>query len=437
VSESQRLVVGLSGGADSVALLDALASLGPSGPRLVAAHLDHGLRPGSDADRAFCAALCSRLGIPLRSGHADVAGRACRDGDGIEAAARLERYAFLRRIAREEGAAAIAVAHTRDDQAETLLLHLLRGAGGAGLSGMRPMTGDLLRPLLAVSRAQVLAYLERRGLAWREDPSNFDPAFTRNRVRHELLPWLEARFNPRLRETLAGTAELLADETAHLESEAEALLAGAAARDGGWAVARRPIAEAPPAVARRALRRLATLTPGPLPRRAQVERLLSLVRATAASGRRLPLPGGREAWIRFEAVWVGPANRVQPFARPLAVPGRVLLPSGAQVTARPFEGRAAGAGGLALVPPEGRLLVRSRRPGDRARRGGRLVSLKRLLCDRRVPADRRDALPLVAVGQEVLWGPGLGIDAPVPGGAGSLIELELRGAAEARIEGGV
>jgi tRNA(Ile)-lysidine synthase len=421
----RTLVIGLSGGADSVALTDALAALDPERrPRLVAAHLDHGLRPDSPDDARFCERLCERLGIPFRAGRADVARRAHSDGDGIEAAARCERYAFLRRVARETGAAAIAVAHTRDDQAETLLLHLLRGAGGSGLGGMRHRSGDLLRPLLEVSREQVLEHLRSRGLEWREDPSNADPAFTRNRVRHELLPWLESRFNPRLRETLAGTAGLLADEDDHLEAEAAGLLAAASPCDRGWSLPRAALCNAAPALARRALRQLVTRAAGQPPRRVQVERLLALARDPGASGRRLPLPGGREARIRFETLWVGPPRTARPFAVPLEVPGSVVLPDGRAVTARAWESRGFPREGAALVMAGDQLTVRTRRPGDRARRNGLEVSLKRLLLDRRVPADRRDELPLVARGHEILWGPGLGIDAPDAGGSRCQIRLE-------------
>lgn len=435
----EPLVVGLSGGADSVALLDALHRTLPPRrrPRLVAAHLDHGLRPGSGEDARFCKALCERLGIPFRLGRADVAATARSAGDGLESAARDERYAFLRRVARDEAARMIAVAHTRDDQAETLLLHLLRGAGSHGLSGMRHSSGDLLRPLLGVSRSQVLEYLEEHGLSWREDPSNADPAFTRNRVRHELLPWLEARFNPRLREALAGTAALLADEDEHLETEAEALLAAARPDGDGWSLERARLREAPRAVARRALRKLVARAGAPAPRRVQVERLLRLACEPSSSGRRLPLTGGREARIRFDAVQVGPRRGCGRFARPLAVPGSVALPDGGALTAQPWRGSAESPGeGVTLVPAARPLTVRSRRPGDRARRGGREISLKRLLLDRRVPADRRDALPLVAAGREVLWGPGLGIDAPPPG-VGPLVQLELRpGATRESVERG-
>ena len=292
------LVVGLSGGADSVALLDALTSLRRRrGFRVVAAHLDHGLREGSADDAAFCAELCQRLDVPLRAGRADVRARAARERGGLEQAARRERYAFLRRVEEEEAAVAVAVAHTRDDQAETLLLRLLRGAGATGLAGMRPRNGDVVRPLLAVSRQEVLAHLRERGLAWREDPSNADTAHRRNRVRHELIPYLEERFNPGIRAALARTASVLADEAAYVRAEAEALLARIVRAEGGALLLRRaPLAEAPSAVARAAIR-LALLRAGGLAQvgALHVDQVLRLARAKAPSGRRLPLPGGREA----------------------------------------------------------------------------------------------------------------------------------------------
>jgi tRNA(Ile)-lysidine synthase len=312
------IVVGLSGGADSVALTDALASLRRRrGFRLVAAHLDHGLRPGGAQDADFCVQLCRALDVPFRPGAADVRARAGRERGGLEQAARRERYAFLRRVREEEGAAAIAVAHTRDDQAETLLLRLLRGTGATGLGGMRPRSGDLLRPFLAVSRDEVLAHLRERGLAWREDPSNADAAHRRNRVRHELLPYLETRFNPRIRAALARTAGLLADEAAHVRREADALLARAAREEGGALVlSRAPLAAADPALARAALRQ-ALVRAGGLAQvgALHVERVLQLARAKAPSGRWLPLPGGRRARftrdeVRLEKRTAPPAKTV-------------------------------------------------------------------------------------------------------------------------------
>jgi len=309
----QAVVVGLSGGADSVALLDALALLaGRRGFRVVAAHLDHALRKGSAEDAAFCRSLCQRLGVPFHTAVADVSARARRERGGLEQAARRERYAFLHRVREETGAGAIAVGHTRDDQAETLLMRLLRGAGATGLGGMRPRVGDVIRPLLGVSRDEVLAYLRDRGLGWREDPTNTDLRYLRNRVRHELLPYLEARFNPALREGLARTAALLADEAVHLRGEADGLLDRIARTEGATVVLDpSALAGAPPSVARMVVRQALRRTGGLARVRAvHVERILELARSEDAAGRRLPLPGGREVRYRQGELRFGPRETV-------------------------------------------------------------------------------------------------------------------------------
>ncbi len=407
------LVVALSGGADSVALLDALVSLRKRrGIELVAAHLDHGLRPESADDARFCEDLCKRLDVPVRIGHADVRARAQRERRGLEDAARRERYLFLRRIAREESADAIATAHNRDDQAETLLLRLVRGSGRAGLGAMRARTRGLVRPLLTLSRQEVLAYLEERGLPWREDVTNADPRFLRNRVRHELLPYLESRFNPRIKETLARTASILADEARLLERRARRLLVRVARRDGdGILLLRRALAAAPPAVARLALRAALGQAGG---RRGvgavHLERLLALVRSPGASGRSLALPGNRVAHVRFDEIRVAPRTKApSPFAYALAVPGRVELPGGLLVETTP-EGQANEEGQRVPVPPGAKLVLRTRRPGDRVHWHGHEITLKRLLLENRIPAEDRDSLPVLAAGPRVLWFPGAALE---------------------------
>jgi tRNA(Ile)-lysidine synthase len=403
-----------------VALTDVLATLSRlQGFRLVAAHLDHGLREDSAEDAAFCARLCRRLGISLRTERTDVRERARRERRGLEDAARRARYAFLRKVKGEEGARAIAVAHTRDDQAETLLLRLLRGAGRAGLGGMRARRGDLVRPLLEVSREAVRRHLRARGLEWREDPSNRDPAFLRNRVRHELLPWLEARFNPNLRANLARTAALLAEEAALLQERAEELWARAGrVEDGASVVKRSLLAQAPPPLARLALRRALLEAGGLLAvSSGHVEKLLRVAQAQSSSGRRLPLPGGREATVSFDELRLGPRRPPSPdYALPLPVPGRVELPDGRVMVAEPAAGPAVSNGETAVVAaPEAPLLVRTRRPGDRVLFRGRELSLKRFLADRRVAAFARSALPLVAAGCRVLFVAGQAVESP-PGG---------------------
>jgi tRNA(Ile)-lysidine synthase len=422
------IVSALSGGADSVALLHALSvEAGPRGFRLVAAHLDHRLRDDSAEDARACRALCASLGLPLRTAEADVPERARRDGDGIEQAARLERHAFLRRVRSEEGAALVALAHTRDDQAETLLLRLLRGAGRRGLGAMRARTRGLWRPLLSVSRADVLAHLAAGGLGWREDPSNRDLRFARNRVRHELLPYLEEHFNAHARATLARSAEVLAGEADALGAAAARLARRARVEDpGGPALSRSALREAPPAVAALAIRRLLDEAGGLRDVAAShVRRLLGLVNVPAASGRRLPLPGGRVALVRFDRLVIAPLSAPAPaFAATLGVPGRVDLPDGRTLRAEVTASAAGGSACDAIVAASAAVLeVRTRRPGDRIRSRGRDISLKRYLLDRRVPADLRPGLPLVADGSRVVWVPGLPVEPTA--GPGRLIHLHV------------
>jgi tRNA(Ile)-lysidine synthase len=426
----ETVVAALSGGADSVALLDALVTLSePVGFSVVAAHLDHGLRPGSAADAAFCGDLCRQLGVPLRTERRDVADRARREGGGLEEAARLERYAFLARVKDESGAAAIALAHTRDDQAETVLLRLLRGAGRLGLSAMRARSGDLIRPLLGLSRQDVLDHLRGRGLAWREDPTNADLKVPRNRVRHELLPYLERHFNPAVREALARSASVLGEEADVLTSIGADPARARGRREGDlFVMSRSALAAAPRAVARLGVRRALQETGG-LRGVAldHVDRILALARRADASGRRLPLPGGREAVVHFDDLRVGPARppAETDYAFALPVPGRVELPDGrALVASRARSGTAPGQAAAIVEAPEGELLVRTRRPGDRVRVRGREVSLKRFLMDRRVPAAERSSLPLVAAGHHILWVPGQPAE-PVAGNAARRIRLQL------------
>ena len=410
----ETVVLGLSGGADSVSLLHVMAAL--SRPRrftVVAAHLDHGLRAGSAEDAAFCRALCARLGVSFRTERADVRAGQRQDGGGIEEAARRARHAFLRRVKDEEGAAWIVLAHTRDDQAETVLLRLVRGAGALGLSAMRSEAGDLLRPMLDLSRRNVLDHLAARGLEWREDPSNADLAIARNRVRHELIPYLERHFNPAVREALGRVAAVLAEE-----SDALAALSGGAAgvprpEAQAEALSVSALRSAPRALARRAVRR-ALESAGGLRGvgLGHVDAIVDLASSAAPSGRRVALPGGRDAVFHFQEVRIAPRRPpAEAFETALSVPGDVALPDGRRLVARTDRGPAVSNGTSAVVAvPEGPLVVRTRRAGDRVRSAGREMSLKRFLMDRRVPAQDRASLPLLAAGHRVLWVPGQRID---------------------------
>jgi tRNA(Ile)-lysidine synthase len=238
-----RLAVGLSGGPDSVALTRALAERSKQlGLVLHAAHLHHGLRgEEADGDLAFARALAAELGLPFHEARVDCEAEAKAQVQTIEEAARHLRYRWFRQLMATDEVEAVATAHTRDDQAETVLAKFLRGAWTEGLSGIHPVVefpeGRILRPLLATTRAEVEAYLAAIGQGWREDSSNRHLTFTRNRIRHELLPLLES-WNPRLREHLAQMAQLARDEEAWWTSEVakvapQLLLHGRPVRGGG------------------------------------------------------------------------------------------------------------------------------------------------------------------------------------------------------------
>ena len=189
------VLVALSGGPDSVALLRLLRELEAGGELSVAgvAHLNHGLREAANDDEQFCRALASEMGVPFRSDRIDVRAMAARLGTSLEDAGRQARYALFERVATELGADVIATGHTRDDQAETFLLRLLRGAGPRGLAGIHPRVGRAVRPVLDCGRDELRTYLAAIGQSFREDESNRDLSIPRNRVRHELLPLLVAR----------------------------------------------------------------------------------------------------------------------------------------------------------------------------------------------------------------------------------------------------
>lgn len=228
VPRRSHVVVGVSGGIDSVVLLDLLYRLQPARHlRITVAHLDHGLREEASADAACVRELAAARRLPVVIERQDVRALCAQSGWSLEDGARRIRYEFLRRTAEARGASQVALAHTSDDQAETVLMRVLTGTGLLGLGGIRitrPLTETIriIRPLLTVSRAEIVAYQRAAKLAYREDASNQDLHFLRNRVRRELLPQLEREYNPRVKAALLQLAE---------QSQAEyAVLEGAAAR---------------------------------------------------------------------------------------------------------------------------------------------------------------------------------------------------------------
>jgi tRNA(Ile)-lysidine synthase len=250
LAAGDRLCVAISGGADSTALLLALSEANsgkdPLGIVLTAAHVHHGLRGlEADADEQFVRDLCTRLALPLTVFRVDTATRQAAEGEGLEEAARELRYDALESLMRSGAADAVATAHTLDDQAETVIMKLLRGAWTEGLGGISPEVqtvtpGRIIRPLLNVRRAEVEAFLRARDQTWRDDASNLDLSLTRNRVRHQLMPLLR-EFNPAIDALLSRSAEIARDEEAFWRAEIDRvlpplLLPGKPVRGGGRSV---------------------------------------------------------------------------------------------------------------------------------------------------------------------------------------------------------
>jgi tRNA(Ile)-lysidine synthase len=294
-----RVLAAVSGGADSVLLLELLVRHRARCPITIhVAHLNHGLRGDeSDADEEFVRALAARHAIPFTSGRADLTRRA-GESSSLEERARVARRSFLTETARRERCDRIALGHTLDDQAETILMWILRGTGRGGLSGMEPITPEgIIRPLLALRRRQVREYLDSVGEPFRDDSTNEDPAHLRNRIRRRLIHLLDAEF-PGSVETIASEASLLAAEDAVLDDEARLLLEGSAG------LLHAPsIAAAPRALARRAVR-LGAERSGPTARslgRLHVEEIIDLA-SRGSEGAGVDLPGGWRAERRGDTV---------------------------------------------------------------------------------------------------------------------------------------
>jgi tRNA(Ile)-lysidine synthase len=282
------LLVLISGGRDSVCMLDlAVRSCGSEAVR--ALHVNYGLRPQADADERHCAELCAGLGVALEVERP----RRPQGAGNLQAWARDARYSAAARLADPEGAA-VLTGHTADDQVETILYRLASSPSRRALLGMRPEDGRLVRPLLGTTRAEITAYCEARGLAWREDASNEDPGFARNRIRHELVPAFE-RVHPAARENLLRTAAILRDEAAVLDELVAAELQGGG-EQGPATIAFDRYRELPPALRRLVLQRLADAAAGrPLAGAARFAEQVAGLRPSG--GARLDLGGGVRARV--------------------------------------------------------------------------------------------------------------------------------------------
>ena len=446
LAPGDAVLVGVSGGPDSVALLHLLREIGPAlRLRLEVAHVDHGIRgPGSRDDCEFVRGMAARLSLPFHLARLDLGEAGGRRGPGnLEARARERRYRFFAEVASERRMGKVAVGHNRDDQVETMLMWLLRGCGPEGLQGMpaaRPLARSpegagpavLIRPLLDLSRDEILAFLESRGLDYREDPTNRDERYLRNWLRGAVLPELRSRSDGALERRLARLGGMLRSDHAFLERQAAAAYPGVVrggALDRAGFLALDPGLR--PRMARFWLRReLGTL------RRigfAHVDAVTRLLAGSRPHGR-VSLPGGWTAVRQYDTVRLtrraddprravphaedsrAEDSHAEDYSYPLPLEGELTVPeAGVRVTAwrsrtrelpeDPFEAVFDLSG---LGRPEGRLRLRNPRPGDRFRPLGMTghKKLKDLFIDRKVPRSLRRTAPLLVVGDEIAWIPG-------------------------------
>ena len=447
IPDGGRVLVALSGGPDSVALAWLIKELEQRGECELSgiAHLNHRLRDAADRDEEFCRALAAQLGVAFHVRRVDVREYARQQKRSVEDAARLARYEFFDSILSDTGADVVATGHTRDDQAETFLLRLIRGAGTRGLAAILPVAGRVVRPLIEIRRAELREYLSDRDQRFCEDETNRDTSIPRNRVRHVLIPYLEREFSSGITDVLASEAELARQDEEWLQNEAIdsaglivlrnssggtvplppsqiRLRSGRAEADGAIVAVEIDAARLAllhPAMASRVARiALSFLARDRFVGFDHVETLLALAKVSSGT---VSLPGQQAVrrGTRIELVRDPFRAFVTSFSLPLSIPGEVTLDTQGWAVSAQMESNTqvdATAGRdrtpvLATVARADRLTlplrVRSRRPGDRFQPpglGGRTKKLQDFLVDRKVPREQRDLLPLVVDSDDrIVW----------------------------------
>ncbi|MFQ5802471.1 MAG: tRNA lysidine(34) synthetase TilS [Candidatus Methylomirabilales bacterium] len=421
IQPGEGVVVAVSGGADSIVLLHCLLRLRAGfSLTLHVAHFDHRLRESSRSDALFVQEVAASWGVPATTKSWI---REERRGRSLQAEARRARTHFLEDLASQVGATKIAMGHHRDDQAETVLLHLLRGSGLRGLRGMLPIKeGCVIRPMLAVGREDIEAYAKAHQLSFVEDPTNRDLRYHRNRIRWHLLPLLQREYNPSMTRTLARMAALVADDEGYLEEVAREVFCSLVdSQERGACMELSALRRLAPAIRRRILERaIRTVAPEAYVTSAHVEAVERLLRPGGLSA--VPLPQNQWAWRSGGLLTVGRRERKErsPIHQELRVPGALVLAEwGMRIEATILPRSMADPSDTTpdrvyidwkhVLPP---LVVRSWRPGDRFRpwrlKGSK--KLQDLFVDAKIPREERYKIPVVTDQHGILWVPGFRID---------------------------
>ncbi len=417
----ESVLVAVSGGPDSVALLLCLHKLASElSLTLTVAHLNHGIR-GMEAiaDEEFVRRLSSRLNLSYISESINIKEIAVSEKRNLEEIAREKRYEFLKRSARDVKAGKIAVGHTMNDQAETALFRFIRGSGIEGLSAIHPvMDGLIIRPLLECSRGSILEYLSAENAPYREDSTNSDVRYSRNRLRHEVVPMLEENFNPQLIPTLARQSMLARETWSFIESHAQGLFASIhTQKKDGISLNLADLRKIHPAMQREVIRLAIRHCQGSL-RSIGAVHILSILdlMQEEQSGAQVHLPHGCTAVREFDGILIRntPIPPETAFTYDLTIPGRCSIPESqaeftATVTARPdpeaMQATCSMQAFFEISAIPGKLAIRSRIPGDRYGGPGHR-KVKKMLIDHKIPVSARATLPMVVYESKVLWVPG-------------------------------
>ena len=419
IEPGSRVIAAVSGGPDSMALLAILSELSRDMRfHLAVAHFDHGIRREAGRERALVERFARRLEVPCFLGAGDVPAEARRSKIGLEETARLLRFRFLEETSRSWNATSVALGHTRDDNVETILHHIIRGAGWRGLQGIPPRRGMFIRPLLGCGRSELKGFLRGRAIRYAVDRSNLDAAFMRNRIRGRLLPYLKRNFNPSIEEALLRLASNLSE---------------------GWETLEAPLVKRIPAADRRGevripLSRLLPLTDYQMylivdialrnrfsvvqdVEKKHFDAAKRLIRSER-SGRRVELPHGIEALIEHSSFVLrrapgegAPTETVITGTGTFALPGWNLLATVERARRRAIEPRA-GSNEARVAGVRFPITVRPKRAGDRivpfGMRGRKKLS--DLFIDRKVPRSQRNRIPVFADARGIFWIPGIATD---------------------------
>jgi tRNA(Ile)-lysidine synthase len=425
VEPGDRILIAVSGGPDSVCLLNVIQAMAKDlGLTLRIAHLDHMFRgKDSAAEALFVANLAQKLNTPVTVEAIDVPAFCREHGLSPQEGARQVRYEFFQRVAASTGCTRIATGHTADDQAETFLMRLLRGAGASGLSAIPPVRGNIIRPLIEVTRDDVMSYVRSEHLEHVNDLSNTKPVYTRNRIRMEVLPLLK-RFNPRIVETLAAEAALLRDEDEAVEFHLAAIAENTVMQEeNDLSVKRDAFDILPPAFRRRLFRKILGMLgedPSSLSH-GQIDDALSFMTA-AQTGRTMNLTCCLSISREYDRFIFSRQTSQSPLEHRLPIPGEAAIPElGLEMDVELREEPRAEPGGTNYrwqaefdYAKIGSLLqLRNRRAGDwfcPAGMGGRRKKLQDYFVDEKVPLRKRDSVPLLCTGEHILWVVGLRTD---------------------------